>query len=240
MDVQTACHLYTKRGIYYFSRRVPKDLKAHYKHSRISLSLRTRSRKVAEARATTLKAKLEEDWITLRWRTSSDPLRRFLVDHSATDVALTSAAPNLTEAMGLYLQAKSEGRPVTFRQAAERSVGYLTALLGDRPIDTYTRADVNRFRDAMFERGLSAASVRRTFNTVRAIIFFAAREHGLPENRSFSGVYLGEGQQQPEAKRQSIPVYVIKSIQAECRRLDDEARWLIALISDTGMRLGEV
>ncbi|WP_370688229.1 DUF6538 domain-containing protein [Flavimaribacter sediminis] len=112
MDVQSACHLYTKRGIYYFSRRVPKVLKAHYKHHRISLSLRTLSRKVAEARAKTLVAKLEEDWVTLRWRTSSEALRRFLVDHSAPDVTFTSSAPTLVEAKDLYLQAKSEGRPV--------------------------------------------------------------------------------------------------------------------------------
>lgn len=239
MDVQNAHHTYTKRGIYYFSRRVPRDLKAHYKQSRISLSLGTKSQKVAGARARTLVAKLEEDWITLRWRTSSDPLRRFLVDHSAPDVALTSDAPTLSEAMDHYLRAKSKGRSVTFRQAAERSVGYLTGLLGDRPIDTYARADVNRFRDSLFERGLSAASVRRTFNNVRALINFAAREHGLPEIRSFSGVYLGEEQHQSESKRQTIPVDVITSIQAQCRQLDDEARWLIALISDSGMRLSE-
>ena len=93
MDVQNTRHLYTKRGIYYFSRRVPRDLKAHYKQSRISLSLGTKSQKVAEARARILVTKLEEDWISLRWRTSSDPLRRFLVDHTAPNVALTSEAP---------------------------------------------------------------------------------------------------------------------------------------------------
>ena len=31
----------------------------------------------------------------------------------------------------------------------------------------------------------------------------------------------------------------IRKIQSLCRDNDDEMRWLIALISDTGMRLGE-
>ena len=31
----------------------------------------------------------------------------------------------------------------------------------------------------------------------------------------------------------------IKKVQSLCKDIDDEMRWLIALISDTGMRLGE-
>ena len=31
----------------------------------------------------------------------------------------------------------------------------------------------------------------------------------------------------------------IKQIQQDCKQEDDEARWLVALISDTGMRLSE-
>ena len=36
-----------------------------------------------------------------------------------------------------------------------------------------------------------------------------------------------------------IPAGVIKSIQEECRAINDENRWLVALISDTGMLLSE-
>ena len=40
-------------------------------------------------------------------------------------------------------------------------------------------------------------------------------------------------------QRQPIGSEDIKSIQIECKKIDDEKRWLIALISDTGMRLSE-
>ena len=40
-------------------------------------------------------------------------------------------------------------------------------------------------------------------------------------------------------QRQPISNEYIKRIQNECKKLDDEKRWLIALISDTGMRLSE-
>ena len=40
-------------------------------------------------------------------------------------------------------------------------------------------------------------------------------------------------------QRQPIANKDIKTIQNECKTIDDEKRWLIALISDTGMRLSE-
>ena len=46
----------------------------------------------------------------------------------------------------------------------------------------------------------------------------------------------------PEAiskKRVSIPVNTIREIQQACYEIDDDMRWLMALISDTGMRLAE-
>ena len=39
--------------------------------------------------------------------------------------------------------------------------------------------------------------------------------------------------------RKPIPNDVLKVIQERCRATDDEQRWLVALISDTGMRLSE-
>ena len=39
--------------------------------------------------------------------------------------------------------------------------------------------------------------------------------------------------------RKPIPVEVIRTVQSECRTIDDDMRWLVALVSDTGMRLAE-
>jgi hypothetical protein len=81
--------LFQKRGVFYFSRRVPQDLRSHYNSRRIILSLRTRSQRAAQARSASLAAKLEEDWLTLRWKTSDDTLRRFLRDaRGPQDIAL--------------------------------------------------------------------------------------------------------------------------------------------------------
>ena len=42
-----------------------------------------------------------------------------------------------------------------------------------------------------------------------------------------------------QRKKRPIPCDQLMKIQQECFDLDDEARWLIALITDTGARLAE-
>lgn len=234
--------LFQKRDIFYFTRRVPSDLKDHYQCGRITVSLRTRSRRAAEARATSLAARLDEDWLTLRWKAKDGPLRRFLKDQVSTDVPILgegSGAPMLTDAKDQYVRLKGAGRSITFSQGADRAVRYMVEVCGEKPIDTYSRAEVNRLRDDLFNRGLAQASVKRVLNSLRAIVNFTAKELGLDEIRTFSGLYLGEPSQHDTSKRNPIPMDALRSVQAECREIDDEARWLVGLISDTGMRLSE-
>jgi len=128
---QDCSYIYTKRRVYYFSRRVPEDLKGHYKRNRVVLSLRTKSLKVAQARSVSFVAKLNEDWLTLRWRSTSDPFSRFMHDVKAAS-PIISSSPSLSEAKELYVKVKGEGRSKTFFQSADRSVGYMIKLLGDR------------------------------------------------------------------------------------------------------------
>ena len=40
--------------------------------------------------------------------------------------------------------------------------------------------------------------------------------------------------------RKSIPVPDILKVQSICREIDDDLRWLIGLVSDTGARLAEI
>ena len=54
----------------------------------------------------------------------------------------------------------------------------------------------------------------------------------------FRGVYLDKSRGVSE--RQPIPLRDIRVIQAACFKLDDDIRWAIAHLSDTGMRSAEV
>ena len=230
-----ARYIYQKRGVWYFSRRIPGDLQRHYKLSRIAFSLRTRSRRAATTRAVTLASKLEEDWLTMRWRTDSAPFSRFM----NVSTGPNASGPLMTEAGQIYLKAKGASRPLTFTQAVTRSVRYLVSVAGDKPIDSYVREDANSLRDTLIARGLSRASIRRTLSVLRATINFTTRELGLEDVKVFSGVYLGEPEELTQTTRRSIPIKDVYKVQALCNELDDEPRWLVALISDTGMRLSE-
>jgi len=158
-----------------------------------------------------------------------------LSDMVANDVEVMNA-PTLSEATQQYLQLKGIGKPKTFHQAALRNAGVVLDICGDKVLSEYRTTDAGKVRDILIERGLNVLSVKRTFTTIRAIINLSISEHGLDIRNAFSSIYM------PEAiskKRVSIPINTIREIQQACYEIDDDMRWLIALISDTGMRLAE-
>ena len=63
------------------------------------------------------------------------------------------------------------------------------------------------------------------------------REHGFEGSNAFSGTFMPD--RRDASTRQPIPIEKFKVIQRRCQTTDDEPRWLVALISDTGMRLSE-
>ena len=153
----------------------------------------------------------------------------------ANDVRAISA-PTLSEATQQYLQLKGLGKAKTFHQAALRNAGTVIEICGDRVVTEYRTTDAGQVRDVLIDRGLSVLSVRRSFTTIKAIINLAIAEHGLDMRNPFSSIFMPEADSK---KRVSIPVETIREIQQACYQIDDDRRWLIALISDTGMRLAE-
>ena len=75
------------------------------------------------------------------------------------------------------------------------------------------------------------------FAIVRAIINLSIQEYGLSCKNAIARTYIPD--LEDSTKRQPIPIDIIREIQNECMKINDPNRWLIALISDTGMRLSE-
>ena len=228
-------YLYSRDSIYYFNRRIPKDLQSHYRCNRIIVSLHTRSTHVAKTKSVTLAAQLDEEWFNLRWHRKDNPLRCLLGEPDY----LPSNAPMLSDAKNIYVGSKGKLRPLTFSQAVERAVSSLINTVGDKPIDRYSRKDANLLRDKLFKRGLRKSSIKRMLSSLSALVNFVVREQGLPDIKTFSGIYLGDSDPELDSRRYPIPLNNIRSVQRQCQELNDEGRWLIALISDTGMRLSE-
>ena len=110
-------------------------------------------------------------------------------------------------------------------------------VLDDRSVTAHSSSDAAHFRDWLIKKGMSRNSVKHVFSSIRSIINLAIREQGLEGQNGFSETFPPEDLLSKE--RKPIPIEDIKRIQTICRSQDDELRWLIALISDTGMRLGE-
>jgi len=145
--------------------------------------------------------------------------------------------PDMSDAVAIYMQLKGTGKPPAFEATLKRGCGYLIDCSGMKDLAAYTRSDATKFRDYLFAKGLNGASVARIFGTVRAVINLALSEFGLAIVNPFSNVYFDRSV--GVKKRLPVKPEDIKKVQEECYKADDEKRWLIALIVDTGMRLAE-
>ena len=124
-----------------------------------------------------------------------------------------------------------------FFRAAKRNARYLVTALGVRSLDKCSTNDASKFREWLIkEQKVGTSSVGRVFASIKAITNFAINELGLEIRNPFSGVYIPPSDAQ---KRHAISIENIRKIQAECYQQDDELRHIVALISDTGMRLAE-
>ena len=231
-------YTFQKSGIWYFSRRVPADLRRHYRTGRIAYSLRTKLLRDARVRAMSDAAKLDRHWHILRISSDDLPGKHLLNDAVQESATVSSVDDHsLKAAVAVYLRLKGNDRPPTFEATVRRSCRYLIDCCGMKRLKDYVRSDATKFRDYLFAKGLNGASVARIFGTVRAVINLALSEFGLSIVNPFSNVYFDHSV--GVKKRLPIKPEDIKKDQEECFNADDEKRWLIALIADTGMRLAE-
>ena len=230
-----ASYLWVKGQTYYFNRRVPKDVQAHYKASRIVICLKTSRKDQAIRAAKSIAQRLEDYWMSLRLANIDVPALHLLRDRPLK--VPQSSCMTLSEALELYLRLKGVNKDKVFRRGAERNIQSVIDVLSNRHLEEYSSSDAAVYRDYLLKRGLTTNSVKRNFATIRSVINLAIQEHGLECRNAFSKVYLPD--LDDAKKRKSIPTENIREIQRECMSIDDEARWLVALISDTGMRLSE-
>ena len=235
VDHLNVSYLYKKRGVFYFTKRVPCDVKSYYKSDRIVICLKTKSNVSAVRASKSLYQRLDDYWTSIRLTKMQVPAQHLLV--TKAPVNSNSNAPLLSEALSTYLKLKGEGKDKTFIRGANRNIKYVIELLGDLPIDDYSSKDASKFRDCLIEKGLLVSSVKRVFSSIRSIINLSITEEGINCINAFSKTYMPDKENLDI--RKPIPPKDIKHIQSLCREYDDDLRWLIALLSDTGMRLGE-
>ena len=242
MQTKRVPYTFNRGGYYYFSRRVPSDLLHHYSYPRVVQGLRTSSASKAKTRALIAAAKLDEYWCRIRM-TDPDLVGAHLLKQSShitndeSNILSQKMTVSLSEAISIYVAHKGQGKSKTFYAAIERAFRYLVSACGSKDLHEYTRQDALKYRDYLVAKGLSGSSITRVLNTLRTVLNFVISEYALDIKNPFVGLYYERTS--GVSKRLPIPLKTIKKIQAECRRYDDDMRWLIALLSDSGMRLSE-
>ena len=149
-----------------------------------------------------------------------------------------SVSPSLSDAVVRYVSLKGSNKGEAFQRTAERACGYLIDAAGEKELAEYTRADALILRDYLVKKGLSGSSITRIFGSIRAVVNFNIGELALEISNPFVGVYYDRTK--GVKARATIPTEVIKKVQAQCQVVDDEKRWLVAIVSDTGARLAEI
>ena len=137
-------HVHLRDGVYYFVRRVPADLRAHYRSDRISLTLRTRSQSTASRSAQSINQRLEDYWLGLRLQQIDIPAINLL----RADTAPDQSGYLLSDAKGLYLRLKGSDKDRIFFRTAERNTGYVIRALGDRSLTAYSKCRKNALPDS--------------------------------------------------------------------------------------------
>ncbi|NDB70521.1 MAG: integrase, partial [Methylocystaceae bacterium] len=210
-----------------------------YGKARVTTCLHTKTEMKAYRAADQLSAQLEGIWSQARLEKTLSNFRRTqgaLVSPIKTEKR-PEATVTLTDALDLYIRLKGKNKAKSFLVYTQRNISYVIECLGNAEIPDLGRAAASKFRDHLISKNLTTASIKRVFATVRAAINLAISEHGLACTNAFVGTFIpevGEKKIRPPISSDGI----IK-IQNACYALDDDARWLIALISDTGMRLSE-
>jgi integrase len=234
MTYKQSSHIRVRFGVYHFVRRVPSDVRQHYRSDRVSISLRTKSEATAARSAKSISQRLDDYWHGLRLQKMDVPALHLVIgDKEDVD----DNSPTMMEAVDIYLRLKADKQTPTFIRAAKRNGRYVAEALGNRPITSYSSSDAAAFRDYLFDKGLALGSVKRIFGSVRSIINLVMLEHGIEGSNGFAKTYMPDRDNGQD--RQPIPQDQLIKLQQACVREDDEMRWLLAIISDTGMRLAE-
>jgi len=228
---QNTVYLYLRNKTYYYRRRIPKDISYLYEKERFVVSLKTKQLRNALSIASNLTLELDIYWSSIRHKKFAN----MYVQNTSEANKLSGLS--LSMALEYYLKYKSHKKTKLFFQSAERSIKYVIDLLGDKDLSNYSSSEAANFRDYLFQKGLVSSSVKRIFSSVKSIVNFSISEKGLDIKNPFSGIYIPS--KDDTNIRQPISMDNIRKIQLACKNLDDDMRWIIALISDTGMRLSE-
>ena len=157
----------------------------------------------------------------------------------AAQMVAGTTKPRLTDALDLYLKVHPKRNNEKFCLFSRRSFAKLVDAIGDKTIEEVSRDDGHAFVTKMLASGLATSSVRRLLNTECAVMHSYIKEKQLNRTNPFASIPIPD---EDEDAEEAIPYKAdeLGTLVTSCKQWDDEARWLLAMIADTGARLAEI
>lgn len=171
---------------------------------------------------------------TASWADDLPPLHRL-----AADLFYGKKQPVfLSSAIKEFQELKGEDPASRAGALRRRVVSEFIAEFGDLSIDHYTRENANDFVKFLAKKGNKTATIKRRLNSIRPVFRQMSRERELDDRRIFEAINIpNEGDDKVD--RLPFSKDEISLIQRACLEKDDEMRWVVGLLSDTGLRLAE-
>ena len=150
-------HVIKPDDMFYYVRHIPIDLSEHYRVKRLCFSLKTKSLGYATRIAKSVSQRLEDYWFGIRFKRMDVPA----INAVRMEDAILDGSPTILDALDLYLRLKGQGKDKVFFRTATRNIVYLTKVLGNKSIKSYSSSYGAKFRDWLIKQGMSINTVKR-------------------------------------------------------------------------------
>ncbi|MDO3559588.1 DUF6538 domain-containing protein [Ralstonia pseudosolanacearum] len=157
----------------------------------------------------------------------------------AAQLLAGAVKPTLSDALELYLKVHPKRDDEQFAKGARIVFKTLTDAIGDKVIADLSRSDAHAYVTAEKARGVKTGTIDRYMNTIRAVIGTWLREKEIDRTNPFTKVPI-PGNGEDTKKRQSLTEEELRTVLTACKAKDDDVRWLVAILADTGARMAEI
>lgn len=169
------------------------------------------------------------------WEKRISPVRK-----CAADLFFGEKPPLfLSEGINEFFRLTGEPSEAGVGLRRTRVVRDFISVCSDLPIDRYSRQDVNTFITYLLEEKQNKTdTVRKRIGEIRVVFETLCREKEIEDNQIFVKPIIPKLGEDAKVRLPFTPTEV-HLIQRECLKKNDDIRWLIALLSDSGMRIAE-
>jgi integrase len=222
-------YLWKKDNSFYYKRKLPKS--KSYKYVHLGTSDPLKAAQLSQEQA----AKDDAEWFG-----TSQPSFELYTGPTAAPINPGNRQVNLPTGNGVcavYLALRKGD--ATFEKVTRLAFRILVQHCGDLPLDAYRRAHANDLVSKMLKAGSSTATVRRRLKSICAGFSIVIREHELGIPNPFENVRI-PGEHEDEEEREPLTEGEMLILRRECPERDDDLRWMLMMLADTGARLAEV